>query len=152
VTIIEDAGSLGRVVMTSAREGADRSPGDPVASTRAAYELWFSVVDSDEEVLRMHIRERDHSDGRVRAVLARTRSAWIDSWAESFRRFGGGQPAFDPESAARMVVALGLGLLVVYLDAPPEDRPALRDQLIASAVPFTLGGFVGLGTTRPPAG
>jgi hypothetical protein len=127
----------------------DPFPTDPVAATRAVYERWFGIVDHAEDILRIHMRERDHSDERVRAALARIRTAWIESWARSFRRFAGEDSGFDPQRTAQVVVALGLGLLFVYLDAPPDDRPQLREELIDTVVPFTLGGFVALGARDP---
>jgi AcrR family transcriptional regulator len=146
VAIIDEASELGRAVM------ADRGDvsSDPVAATRAAFARWFSTIDSGEDMVRIHMRERYNPDPRIRSVLARSRAAWIETWAASFERFAGPHSSFDPHQAARMVMAVGMGLILAYLDAPHEDRPQLRRELLDAAVPFTIGGFVALGASDPP--
>ncbi|HKE73298.1 MAG TPA: TetR/AcrR family transcriptional regulator [Acidimicrobiales bacterium] len=145
VAVVDEGGQLGRAMVA----GQGDEPADPVAATRAAFARWFATVDGGEDLVRIHLRERYSPNPRVRAVLTRSHAAWIDAWAESFQRFAGPGSSFDPRQAARVVVAIGLGLLLTYLDAPPEDRPALRRELIDAAVPFTVGGFVALGAADP---
>jgi AcrR family transcriptional regulator len=145
VAIIDEAGELSRAVVTEEMS----APIDPVAATRAAYARWFASVDSGEDLVRIHMRERYNPDPRIRSALERSREAWVDTWAESFQRFARANSCFDPRRAAQIVVAVGLGLLLSYLDAAPEDPPALRRELLDAAVPFTIGGFVALGAVPP---
>jgi AcrR family transcriptional regulator len=148
VAIVDEGNQLGRAMITDRRD----EPADPAGATRAAFARWFATVDGGEDLVRIHMRERYSPDPRIREVLARSHAAWVDAWADSFRRFAGPGSSFDPRQAARIVVAVGLGLILTYLDAPPEDRPALRRELIDAAVPFTIGGFVALGAGPGDAG
>jgi AcrR family transcriptional regulator len=146
VAIIEEASELGRAAVTDTAD----VPSDPVAATRAAFARWFATIDSGEDLVRIHMRERYNPDPRIRSVLARSRAAWTEAWAGSFERFAGPHSSFDPHQAARMVMAVGMGMILAYLDAAPEDRAALRRELLDAAVPFTIGGFVALGAVEPP--
>jgi AcrR family transcriptional regulator len=146
VAIIEEASELGRAAVTDTGDASS----DPVAATRAAFARWFATIDSGEDLVRIHMRERYNPDPRIRSVLARSRAAWTEAWAASFERFAGPHSSFDPHQAARMVMAVGMGLILAYLDAPREDRAALRREMLDAAVPFTIGGFVALGAAEPP--
>jgi AcrR family transcriptional regulator len=145
VAVLEDAAERGRAVIA---EVADRVPDDPAAAARSSFERWFAIVDTGEDIIRIQLQERENPDERIRALLARLRQGWLDSLTASYRRFAGEGSSFDPRQAARVVLALGLGVLIVYLDAPPEARPALRKEWLDALVPFTVGGFAALGATE----
>jgi AcrR family transcriptional regulator len=146
VAILDEASERNRPVLT---EIVDIDPCDPELNTRVSYDRWFSAIDSSEDIFRILLRERDNDDERIRELLARIRQGWIEAWTGTYERFATDDTSFDPRQAAQTVVALGLGLLLVYLDAPPEARPALKQELLSAVVPFTLGGFAGLGAVKP---
>jgi len=146
VAILEEASELGRTVMT---EIPATESTDPETYTRAAYDRWFAVIDTAEDLFRIMSRERSNGDERIHALLTRIRESWIQSWTASYERFATDGSSFDPRQAAQVIVALGLGLLLVYLDAPAVERPALKQELLDAVVPFTLGGFRALGAVTP---
>jgi len=113
---------------------------------RDSYALVFENVDRDEEVLRITLKERDSGDAEVRKFLRADRQRWLADLAEDYRRFapGGKEKAFDAELAAELIVALCLGAVAQYLEAPANARPALRDHLLDGLVRFTLGGVPAL--------
>jgi AcrR family transcriptional regulator len=141
VAILDEASEFGQAVLTGARA----TPTDPTEATRAAYEALFALVDGGEDIMRIQMRERDHPDERISSMLARSRAGWVDVWATEFERYAGPGSPFDPRGAAEAVVALGLGAVQLYLDVPAAGRAARRESLLATLVPFTVGGFVALG-------
>ena len=146
LAVLEEATELGQAVLTRTRA----APDDPIDATRAAFEAFFALVDGGEDIVRIQMRERDNPDERVRSRLARSRAGWVDVWAAEFERYAGPGSSFDPRGAAEAVVALGLGVLHLYLDTAREDRPARRASLLDTLVPFTVGGFVALGAVPEP--
>lgn len=145
VAILEEASELAQATVI----GADSTASDPVERTCATFERFFALIDRGEEVVRIQMRERDNPDERIRSILARSRAAWVESWTAAFQHLAGDRGGFDPQAAAQMVMAVGLGSMLLYMDTPVEDRPSVRASLLDALVPFTLGGFVALGARRP---
>lgn len=145
VAVLEEAAERGRAAMADATEATQSGPPSAV---RASYELWFTIVDTAEDVIRIQLRERHNPDERIQALLAGLRQEWVASVTASYERFAGPGTSFDPRKVAQVMVALGLGVLIVYLDTPTEARPELKRDLLDTLVPFTLGGFAELGAQK----
>lgn len=126
------------------REAAADEPSDsPLERIRAANRLVFDLIDADEPVLRIHMKERNNPDPRVREALARARRSWNEGVRDNL---AAGLPTGGPEplTAATMLSALGTGAMVGYLDLPPSERARVRPALIEAISCFTLGGLTAL--------
>jgi len=130
--------------------------GDPQAIAGHSFATVFRVAEENDDLFRIMIREHSSDDPRVRAYLRENRRRWIESLAEDYRAIGrqsGGPVAeFDDDGlrlAAELISAMTLGMVLDYLDRPPRERPALREQRIAALTLFTLGGVAGLMSAAP---
>jgi len=117
---------------------------------RDSYRMVFDMARERQEELRIGLRERDSEDLRVRAFLREDRERWVESLAEDYEALlGRDELALDARLAAELVVALSLGSVARWLEAPPEERPAVRERLLEGLVHFTLGGLPALAKAAP---
>lgn len=106
---------------------------------RLSYSRMFDVVDENEDLARIQLRDHDHPDPDVSRPLKALRKGWVDTMA---RGYAGLTP--DPAAAAEIVVALVIGTVTLYLDMPKAKRRKARKRLVENLTTFTLGGFLAL--------
>jgi AcrR family transcriptional regulator len=142
VALLDDALQLARSTIDDAQQ--PESGWSPHTVAHEAYDRLLKMVDDDEDLVRIQLRESNHPDTHVSEPLAQIRRLWIDALATGFRRLGQPGVAFDAELAAELVAALGHGILRYYLDLDRQGRKQQRKRLVDGLVSFTLAGFVGL--------
>jgi AcrR family transcriptional regulator len=109
---------------------------------RASYAMVFDLAEESGEVLRIHLKERDAEDARIRRFLREDRARWIDGLAGDYGRLAEASGiAVDAEAAAELVVALSLGTVARYMELSRAERRAARPRMLESLVRFTLGGL-----------
>ena len=92
---------------------------------RDSYGMLLDMAESQEEVLRIQLRERDAADARVREFLREERTRWIESLARDYDRIAAaGGLRIDATLAAELMVALSMGTIAGYLEGrfPPGER------------------------------
>lgn len=141
VATLEDAAEAGQIALRETI-GADVDA-DPVERARRGFEMWFALVDGAEDLFRIQLRERENRDPRVRELIRGLRRRWVASIAGALGERSEAT-SVDPELIARIVASLTYGVLAEYLDAPPEERAALRSTLIATLPEFVVGGVAAL--------
>jgi AcrR family transcriptional regulator len=140
-------------VMTEAA-GDWQSPFDMIATAagpvsipevvRQSFAKVFDMVDSNEDLVRIQHRDRDHPDPDVSRPLRALRDGWVDTLTTAYQ---GMTP--DPAAAAELVVALVVGVVNLYIDIPKRRRPAARERLVDNLTTFTIGGFLALSYKSP---
>jgi AcrR family transcriptional regulator len=111
----------------------------------SSYETLFDLTPDDESVARIHLRERDSEDPRVRAFLTENRRRWIRSLAADYERLSDSAGTqLDADLTATLIVGLSLAAQAEYFETPEADREAAKARLVEGLVQFTLGGVPGL--------
>ena len=141
VAVLEDGAQAGRILVGEAFSAADveANEGSHLAAQRA-FEAWFDLVDGAEELFRIQLRERQNPDARVRSLIAEFRERWITTFTAFLR----GRGFADAQRSARLIAMLTTGILLEYLDASKDERPALRAEITQTLPAFVTGGVASL--------
>jgi len=112
---------------------------------RDIYAMILDNVDENPDLVRIQLRERGSDDERVRHSLRTARERWIASVAEDYRSISKASGLeVEAHLLASLTVALALGAMAQYLEAPRSQRQALRERLLDGLVRFTMGGMPAL--------
>ena len=150
VAVLEDASERGRDALMTARPAP--SSGSLSDHIEGQLDTWFGVVDADLDLFRIMLREHASEDPRVREGVRSIRQRWSEALAIEIAQLAPATATgLDADVAAGFVVALVVGLLPDYIDAPPRRRRARRRELVTSLTPFLLGGLAALGGISTPA-
>ena len=137
VAVLEDAAQIGVGSVAGAiTAGVTTQSGIERDAVRRGFEAWFDLVDRDDDLFRIQIRERLNPDPRVRELVAAMRQRWIDALAGYLQTRG----LADSDRSASVIAMLTTGILVEYLDTPTDERPDLRANLVGSLSVFVTGG------------
>jgi AcrR family transcriptional regulator len=141
LAVLGEATQVGRVVL---HEAMTATPAvGPEQRARRAFEAWFDMVDSAEDMFRIQLRERNNPDPRVRTLIQGFRQQWIATIAATLRD-GSGSGSADVELTARLITSLTYGILIDYLDTPIDERAVVRATLIDALPRFVAGGVAAL--------
>jgi len=112
---------------------------------RDIYTMILDNVDENPDLVRIQLRERGSDDERVRRSLQTARERWIASVAEDYQDISKAS-GFEVEAhlLASLTVALALGAMAQYLEAPRGERRELRERLLDGLVRFSMGGIPAL--------
>ena len=112
---------------------------------RDLYSMLLDNVDENPDLVSIQLRERGSDDERVRRSLRIARERWIASVAEDYwsvsKAIG---VEVEADLLANLTVALALGAMAQYLEAPRSQRQELRERLLDGLVRFTMGGIPAL--------
>jgi AcrR family transcriptional regulator len=112
---------------------------------RAIYSMILDNVDENPDLVSIQLRERGSDDERVRRSLQTARERWIASVAEDYWSISKATGVeVEADLLANLTVALALGAMAQYLEAPRSQRQELRERLLDGLVRFTMGGIPAL--------
>jgi AcrR family transcriptional regulator len=112
---------------------------------RDIYAMILDNVDENPDLVRIQLRERGSDDERVRRSLRTARERWIASVAEEYRNISKASGLeVEAHLLASLTVALALGAMAQYLEAPRSGRRELRERLLDGLVRFSMGGIPAL--------
>jgi hypothetical protein len=118
---------------------------------RESYGMTLDMAESQEESLRIQLRERNAADPRVREFLHEERARWIESLARDYERIAAARGMrIDAILAAELMVALSMGMMASYLELPRARRRRERTRVLEALCRFTLGGLLAAVTTEEP--
>lgn len=141
LAVLEEAEPTGHDALAAA---TGKGPsGDPHDVAHRAFRAWFSMVDNAEDLFRIYVRERTNPDARVRLRVSGMRRQWVDTIAERIR--DSRLDTTDSRLVAELIASLTYGVLVDYLDTPPDERAHRRAALSETLPVFVAGGVVSLG-------
>jgi AcrR family transcriptional regulator len=146
LAVLGEATQVGSVVLHDAMTTTPAV--EPEQRARRAFEVWFDMVDSAEDMFRIQLRERNNPDPRVRSLVQGFRQQWIAIIAATLRDRSGSGSA-DVELTARLITSLTYGVLIDYLDTPAGERTALRATLVDALPRFVAGGVAALDAPAP---
>jgi hypothetical protein len=102
-------------------------------------------VDENPDLVSIQLRERGSDDDRVRRSLRIARERWIAAVAEDYWSISKAIGVeVEADLLANLTVALALGAMAQYLEAPRGQRQELRERLLDGLVRFTMGGIPAL--------
>jgi AcrR family transcriptional regulator len=109
---------------------------------RELYSMILDNVDENPDLVAIQLRERGSDDERVSRSLRSARERWIASVAEDYQKISQASSIeVEAHLLASLTVALALGAMAQYLEAPRSERPEFRERLLEGLVRFTLGGI-----------
>jgi len=112
---------------------------------RELYSMILDNVDENPDLVAIQLRERGSDDERVRRSLRTARERWIASVAEDYWKISQASGVdVRADLLANLTVALALGAMAQYLEAPLSQRQELRERLLDGLVRFTMGGIPAL--------
>jgi AcrR family transcriptional regulator len=128
------------------RPDSSRSP-DVIA--RDSYALVFEMVDQNEDIFRILLRDNADTDPRVVLFNKHDNVRWHDSRKVDYERIAEAYGFdIDVDFAAELVGMLTDGAIRYYLALPKSKRKAVRERPIAGLVTLTLTGVPGLDASR----
>ena len=124
----------------------------PVEQAEIRIGRWLDLLIEGEDLFRIHVREANSADPRVRGLVADLQQR---SFAPFTARLGGRArrlPAgLDAELATRWIRGLIRSAAVDFLDLPDDRRAAERDTVAHNLASFIVGGILGMaGLVHPP--
>ena len=118
---------------------------------RESYGMTLDMAESQEEALRIQLREQNGTDTRVREFLHEERARWIESLARDYERIAAARGMrIDAILAAELMVALSMGMMASYLELPRARRRRERTRVLEALCRFTLGGLLAAVTIEEP--
>lgn len=142
VAILAEHSAALRERLTEVHRPDGRS-GDEIAYE--SYSLLFDVADEHPDGMRIHLREPELEDPRIRSFIEEDRMRWQHGLAADYARIAEARGVpLEAELAAELIGVLAHGVLQHYLSLPQEERPKARERLLRGVVRLTLRGLVGL--------
>lgn len=143
VAILEEhSDALRRRFRELHRPDESRSP-DVIA--RESYALVFEMVDHNEDIFRILLRDDAEMDPRIALFNKHDRVRWHTSRKADYERIAEAAGVdIDADFAAALVGMLADGAIRYYLALPKRRRREARERLIMGLVKLTLRGLSGL--------